>query len=74
MSWEEDDELERFKKEIDLRVYAASQGYVLDHEASGPHSFVMRHPNGDKVVIHARPSKGTTSISPCVIVPIMARS
>ncbi len=58
MSWEEDDELERFKKEIDLRVYAASQGYVLDHEASGPHSFVMRHPNGDKVVIRREAKQG----------------
>jgi hypothetical protein len=45
-----DDELERFKR-IDLRAYAASQGYQLDGRESWRGSAVMRHPNGDKIVI-----------------------
>jgi hypothetical protein len=46
-----DQELEDFKTGIDLRAYAASQGYELDRKESWRGSAVMRHPRGDKVVI-----------------------
>lgn len=46
-----DPELESFKAFIDLRVYAADQGYVLDRKESWRGSAVMRHANGDKVII-----------------------
>jgi hypothetical protein len=46
-----DPELESFKTSIDLRAYAASQGYVLDRKESWRGSAVMRHANGDKVII-----------------------
>jgi hypothetical protein len=44
-------ELESFKTSIDLRVYAANKGYMLDRKASWRGSAVMRHANGDKVII-----------------------
>jgi len=46
-----DPELESFKTAIDLRAYAASQGYVLDPKESWGGSAVMRHAGGDKVII-----------------------
>jgi hypothetical protein len=46
-----DPELESFKTAIDLRAYAASQGYVLDRKESWRGSAVMRHAGGDKVII-----------------------
>jgi hypothetical protein len=46
-----DAELERFKTEIDLRAYAALQGYVWDKRESWRGSTVMRHPDGDKIII-----------------------
>jgi hypothetical protein len=46
-----DPELDSFKTSIDLRAYAAGQGYVLDRKESWRGSAVMRHANGDKVVI-----------------------
>jgi hypothetical protein len=46
-----DSELERFKTEIDLRVYAVTQGYQLDRKESWRGSAVMRHANGDKIII-----------------------
>src|SRR5258708_3284916 len=46
-----DPELESFKTSIDLRAYAASQGYVLDRKESWRGSVVMRHAGGDKVII-----------------------
>jgi hypothetical protein len=46
-----DPELETFKTAIDLRAYAASIGYVLDRKTSWRGSAVMRHANGDKVVV-----------------------
>jgi hypothetical protein len=49
---EMDSELESFKTNIDLRVYAASQGYELDGKQSWRGTAVMRHPlSNDKVVI-----------------------
>jgi hypothetical protein len=47
-----DAELENFKTAIDLRAYAASQGYHLDRKKSWRGNAVMRHPvSDDKVVI-----------------------
>jgi hypothetical protein len=47
-----DPELESFKTNIDLRAYAAGQGYQLDGKASWRGSSVMRHPvSHDKVII-----------------------
>lgn len=47
-----DAELGSFKTNIDLRVYAAGQGYQLDAKASWRGTSVMRHPvSNDKVVI-----------------------
>jgi hypothetical protein len=37
-----DEELDRFKREIDLRVYAATQGYELDRRESWRGTAVMR--------------------------------
>jgi hypothetical protein len=45
-----DSELESYKR-IDLRAYAASQGYVLDRKESWSGSAVMRDPAGDKIII-----------------------
>jgi hypothetical protein len=46
-----DAELETFKTAIDLRAYAAAQGYVWDKRESWRGSTVMRHPTGDKIII-----------------------
>lgn len=47
-----DAELESFKTGIDLRAYAAAQGYQLDRKASWRGTTVMRHPvTNDKVII-----------------------
>jgi hypothetical protein len=46
-----DNELESFKNGIDLRAYAAEQGYQLDRKESWRGCAVMRHANGDKIVI-----------------------
>ena len=46
-----DVELENFKTNIDLRAYAAGQGYELDRKDSWRGSAVMRHASGDKVII-----------------------
>ena len=44
-------ELDRFKTSINLTEFAASRGYALDRRESSRASAVMRHPNGDKIVI-----------------------
>ena len=49
-----DPELESFKNGIDLRAYAAEQGYQLDRKESWRGSSIMRHPNGDKIDHQAR--------------------
>ena len=46
-----DSELEAFKSNIDLRQYAAAQGYQLDRKESWHGSAVMRSPAGDKIII-----------------------
>jgi hypothetical protein len=45
-----DAELEEFKR-IDLRAYAASQGYTLDRQESWRGSAVMRNEQDDKIII-----------------------
>lgn len=44
-------ELEKFKTDVNLTELAASKGYVLDRRASSRNSAVMRHPDGDKIII-----------------------
>lgn len=47
-----DSELEAFKTAIDMRAYAAGQGYQLDRKESWRGTSVMRHPvSDDKVII-----------------------
>ncbi len=46
-----DPELEAFKVSIDLRAYAADRGYGLDRKESWRGSSVMRHVNGDKIIV-----------------------
>jgi hypothetical protein len=53
-----DQELEAFKTAIDLRAYAAGQGYQLDGKASWRGSSVMRHPVSDDKVIVKRSLDG----------------
>lgn len=48
-------ELEKFKTDIDLRVYAAGQGYQIDRKESWSGSAVMRGPNNDKIIISRKP-------------------
>jgi hypothetical protein len=46
------EELERFKREINLSEYAASLGYQVDRQKSSRSSLAMRHPGmGDKIII-----------------------
>src|SRR5271167_3242465 len=53
-----DPELESFKQ-IDLRSYAASQGYELDRRESWSGSAVMRHAaTADKIIIKRDASDG----------------
>ena len=52
-----DAELEQFKTQIDLREYAASVGFELVRRQSSRHSAVMKHPNGDKLVVSRNASK-----------------
>jgi hypothetical protein len=46
-----DQELDKFKSDIDLRAYAAEHGYQLDRKESWRGSAVMRNANGDKIII-----------------------
>ena len=49
---EAESELERFKTEIDLRVFAEARfGYVAESRAPGAHSAILRHADGDKLVV-----------------------
>ena len=45
------EELEKFKTEINLVEYAQSQGYEYISQASSRNSAVLRHDNGDKIVV-----------------------
>jgi 5S rRNA maturation endonuclease (ribonuclease M5) len=44
-------ELEKFKTEINLVDYAQSQGYQYSSQLSSRNSAVLRHDNGDKIVV-----------------------
>ena len=44
-------ELETFKTYVILPELAAARGYALDRRASSRNSVVMRHPDGDKIII-----------------------
>lgn len=46
-----DEELERFKTLVNLSEFAASRGFELDRRESSRNSAVMRHPDGDKIII-----------------------
>lgn len=47
-----DDELERFKTEINLTAYMADEyGYTIDRKESSRNSAVMRHHNSDKLIV-----------------------
>lgn len=45
------DELDAFKREIDLIEYEAASGYLFDRAASSRCSAVVVHPDGDKVIV-----------------------
>lgn len=53
-----DRELEQFKTEINLSEFAASRGYLLDRRESSRNSAVMRHPDGDKIIIARNDENG----------------
>ena len=40
-----------FKRRINLTLYAATYGYVLDRRSSSRNSAVKTHPAGDKIVV-----------------------
>ena len=46
-----DTELLDFKTQINLTLYAADQGYLMDRRSSSVNSVCMKHPNGDKILI-----------------------
>lgn len=46
-----EDELKRFKADINLCEFAASHGFVLDTRKSGRARAVMNHANGDKLIV-----------------------
>ena len=45
------EELERFKSEINLVEYAAFKGYELVKQESSHNSKAMKHPSGDKIIV-----------------------
>jgi len=45
------DELERFKREINLAELAEGEGFELDRKESSRSSFVMRHADGEKIIV-----------------------
>ena len=48
----DNEELDRFKTDINLTEYAAHLGYALDRQASSRHSITMRRSsNGDKMIV-----------------------
>ena len=46
-----DEELEKFKRDIDLRVFAASVGFQQDEKESSANCCMMRNASGDKIAI-----------------------
>ena len=45
------DELDEFKRRVNLTEYAAAQGYQLDRRTSSRNSATMVHPAGDKIIV-----------------------
>ncbi len=58
MKGKTDNELEQFKTGVNLSEFAASKGYALDRRESSRNSAVMRHPDGDKIVIAKNEASG----------------
>jgi len=54
-----DDELNQFKTGINLTEFAGDRGYFMDRKESSRNSIVMRHSDGDKIIIS---KKGPTWI------------
>ncbi|QDV61980.1 DUF3991 and TOPRIM domain-containing protein [Crateriforma conspicua] len=50
-----DTEFDNFKTQIDLRAYAVSVGFELIRRQSSRHSSVLKHSNGDKIVVARMP-------------------
>jgi hypothetical protein len=48
------DELDRFKRDINLTAFAADRGYRIDRRESSQGSVVMRHPGTDDKIVIAR--------------------
>ncbi|MEL7087080.1 MAG: hypothetical protein AAGL98_01345, partial [Planctomycetota bacterium] len=44
-------ELDAFKRDIDLRDYAAAQGFAEDRRASGASCTGMSHADGSKIIL-----------------------
>lgn len=53
-----DQELEGFKTGVNLSEFAASRGYLLDRRESSRNSAVMRHADGDKIIIARNDANG----------------
>ncbi|UUO05002.1 DUF3991 and toprim domain-containing protein [Blastopirellula sp. J2-11] len=51
------DELEDFKSQINFCQYASSRGFTLDPKQSSRSSAVMRHANGDKLIVARSPNR-----------------
>jgi hypothetical protein len=51
-------ELDQFKREIDLTVFASSKGYVLDKRESSANCRVLRHAGTDDKIIVGKASDG----------------
>jgi hypothetical protein len=58
------DELEQFKLEIDLRLFAVDFGYQLDERASSPSGAVMRGGDGSKIRITRACRRFCVSVRP----------
>ena len=46
-----EDELEDFKRRINLGDYAIEHGYDVDRRASSRNCIAMKHPDGDKIIL-----------------------
>ncbi len=53
-----DNELQQFKTGVNLSEFAASRGYLLDRRESSRNSAVMRHADGDKIIIARNDENG----------------
>lgn len=51
------EEIERFKSEINLSAYAATEGFMLDRKKSSRNSAIMRSSTGDKIIVARFPNQ-----------------